>query len=577
MLRCLHITNLAIVRDLTLDLGAGLNLLTGETGAGKSILVDALALVLGGRSGPEMIRAGAERASVEAELDVSSNRAARAFLEERGYPVEAGTIVARRDILAQGKGRAFLGGSLAALSDLRALGAILVDLHGQHQQQTLLHALNHRDLLDRHAGLDGELDDMAGAAQKLAAATARLLSLREGAQRLLQRTDALRYLIDEIVTVAPRPGERESLRAEREILRNAETILRHARAAYEALYEGEGAALSRLSESLRALRDLLRFDPSMHGHLELAESARAGLQEIAFALRDYPSRLNFEPHRLEGLDDRIQVLEALVRKYAPAGREEDLLRMRDEAVLELEQLVGGGETVETLERRVEELRSEALRLASLLARARREAAQTLEREVERELDDLAMRARFAVDFRTRPSPGSGLWVDGEEVVVDAAGYDVVEFLLSANPGEPLAPLASVASGGELSRVMLALEVVLRKDAEPRTLMFDEVDAGIGGAVAEAVGRKLGALARHHQVVCVTHLPQIASQADRHVLVSKHAARGRTEVTVEQLDDRGKVQELARMLAGEKVTSAALRHAAEMRARGRPTGGPEAGG
>src|SRR5438093_1066861 len=242
MLRCLHITNLAIVRDLTLDLGAGLNLLTGETGAGKSILVDALALVVGGRSGPEMIRAGAERASVEAELDVSSNRAARAFLEERGYPVEAGTIVARRDILAQGKGRAFLGGSLAALSDLRALGAILVDLHGQHQQQTLLHALNHRDLLDRHAGLDGELDDMAGAAQKLAAATARLLSLREGAQRLLQRTDALRYLIDEVVTVAPRPGERESLRAEREILRNAETILRHARAAYEALYEGEGAA-----------------------------------------------------------------------------------------------------------------------------------------------------------------------------------------------------------------------------------------------------------------------------------------------------------------------------------------------
>src|SRR2546428_246346 len=389
----------------------------------------------------------------------------------------------------RGKGRAFLGGSLAALSDLRALGAILVDLHGQHQQQTLLHPLSHRDLLDRHAGLDGRLDDMAGASQRLAAATARLLSLREGAQRLLQRADALRHQIDEIEMMAPKSGERRTLRAERELLRNAETLLRHARAAYEALYEGEGAALPRLAESLRALRDLLRFDPSLHEHVERAESARADLQETAYALRDYPSRLSFEPQRLEGLDERIQALETLLRKYAPAAREDGLLRLRDEAALELEQLVGGGETVEDLETRVEGLRSEALRLASSLARARRAAAQALEGEVESELDDLAMRARFAVDFRARPSPGSGLWVGGEEVVVDAAGYDVVEFLPSANAGEPLAPLASVASGGEVSRVMLALEVVLRKDAEPRTLMFDEGDAGIVGGVGATGGRE----------------------------------------------------------------------------------------
>ena len=576
MLRCLHITNLAIVRDLTLDLGAGLNLLTGETGAGKSILVDALALVLGGKSGPDMIRAGSERASIEAEFDVSSNRAARVFLEERGYAADAGAIVARREILAQGKGRAFLGGSLAPLSDLKTLGSVLVDLHGQHQQQSLLHPLNHRDLLDRHAGLDAQLDDMARASHGLGAATARLHSMREGAQRLLQRADALRYLIDEIDAAAPKRGERGALRAEREVLRNAETVLGHARAAYESLYEGEAAALPRLAESLRALRDLLRFDPALREHFERAESARADLQEIAFALRDYPSRLNFEPHRLEGIDDRVQALETLLRKHAPGGAEEDLLRLRDEGARELEELVGGGETVDELERRVEELRAEALRHASSLSRARRAAAQALERRVDKELDDLAMRARFAVDLRNRPSPGSGLWVDGEEVVVDAAGYDVVEFLLSANPGEPLAPLASVASGGELSRVMLALEVVLRKEAEPRSLVFDEVDAGIGGAVAEAVGRKLSALARHHQVVCVTHLPQIASHADRHIVVRKRADRGRTEVEVAPLDDRGKVEELARMLAGEKVTATALRHAAEMRARGRPPAGPEAG-
>ena len=238
--------------------------------------------------------------------------------------------------------------------------------------------------------------------------------------------------------------------------------------------------------------------------------------------------------------------------------------------------MGGGETVEELETKVEGLRAEALRIAAALSRDRRAAAQTLEAKVERQLAELAMPARFSVDFRTRPSPGSGLWVEGEEVAVDAAGYDVVEFLLSANPGEPLAPLASVASGGELSRVMLALEVVLRREAEPRVLVFDEVDSGIGGAVAEAVGRKLSELARSHQVICVTHLPQIAAHADRHVLVRKRRARGRAEVDVETLDDRGKVQEIARMLAGEKVTPAALRHAAEMRARGRAPAGPEAG-
>jgi len=578
MLRCLHITHLAIVRELTLDLGPGLNLLTGETGAGKSILVDALTLVLGGRSGPEMIRSGAERASVEAEFDVSANRAARVCLEQRGYAIDDGTVVARRDILAQGKGRAFLGGSLAPLADLKALGAILVDLHGQHQQQTLLHAANHRDLLDRHAGLDADLEGMAGAARRFDAAAERLASLREGAERLALRLDTLRLQAGEIERAAVRAGEREALRAERHLLRNAEAIQSHARQAYEALYEGEGAALSRLAETIRGLREMARFDAALQEHLARAESARADLQEIAVLLRDYPSRLGFDPGRLEAIEDRIQAVEALLRKHAPGGREEDLLRVRDEAREELSRLAGGGETEEEIAKQAEDRRSEALRLASSLSLARRAAARTLEREVEKELAGLAMgRSRFAVDIRPRPAPGSGLWSGGEEVAVDGTGYDVVEFLLSANPGEPPAPLSAVASGGELSRVMLALEVVLRRESEPRALVFDEVDAGIGGAVAEAVGRRLHSLSRHHQVICVTHLPQIASYADRHVRVGKRQAAGRTEVEVDVLDDQGRVRELARMLAGEKVTPAALRHAAEMRARGHKPSGPEAGG
>jgi len=578
MLRCLHITHLAIVRELTLDLGRGLNLLTGETGAGKSILVDALSLVLGGRSGPEIVRAGEERASVEAEFDVSSNRAATAFLDGRGYATDGGSIVVRREILAHARGRAFAGGSLAPISDLKAFGATLVDVHGQHQQQSLLQAGSHRELLDRHAGLGDGLETMAGAARRLETATGRLMTMREGAQRLAQRVDALRYQIEEIDRAAVRTGERQALRAERDLLRNAEAILRHARQAYEALYEGEAASLARLGEAIRSFRELARFDSALLEPLARAETARADLQESAFLLRDYPSRLHFEPHRLEQIDDRIQVLETLLRKHAPGGDEEDLLRRRELAAEELTQLVGGGESVEDLERRVEELKTEALRDAAGLSVARRAAARELERRVQAELAELAMeKSRFAVDIRHRPAPGSGLWVEGEEITVDATGYDVVEFLLAANPGEPLAPLASVASGGELSRVMLALEGALRRDGEPRVLVFDEVDAGIGGAVAETVGRKLRALARRHQVICVTHLPQIASHADRHVLVSKRAAAGRTEVAVEILDDQGKVRELARMLAGEKVTPAALRHAAELRSRGRQRVGPEAEG
>jgi DNA repair protein RecN (Recombination protein N) len=576
MLRCLHITNLAIVRELTLDLGPGLNLLTGETGAGKSILVDALSLVLGGRSGTEMIRSGADRASVEAEFDVASNRAARQCLDERGYRVEDGSIVVRREILAQGKGRAFVGGSLAAVADLRALGSILVDLHGQHQQQVLLTPASHRDLLDRHAGLDAELDEMAAAARRLQEAIARQSALREGADRREARIDLLRSRADEIERAAVQPGERSRLRAERDLLRNAETILRHARQSYDTLYEGEGAAVSRLAEAIRDLRELARFDASLRDDLARAESARADLQDISAMLRDYPERLQFEPQRLQAIDDRIQMLEALVRRHAPGGDEDDLVRLGVEAKAELDALTGGADSRDEIDRLVQTLGDEALSRASSLSRGRSGAARVLEREIEKELAGLAMaKSRFAIDLRRRLQAGSGLRAGDEEVAVDGTGYDVVEFLLSANPGEPPGPLSEVASGGELSRVMLAFEVVLRRQAEPRSLVFDEVDAGIGGAVAEAVGRRLKSLSRHHQVICVTHLPQIASYADRHVRVGKRQARGRTEVEVDVLDDQGKVEELARMLAGETVTPAALRHAAEMRARGHKPAGPEA--
>ncbi|MEE9292301.1 MAG: DNA repair protein RecN, partial [Acidobacteriota bacterium] len=487
-----------------------------------------------------------------------------AFLEERGYTSEDGVVVVRREIPAQGKGRAFIGGALAPIADLKALGSLFLDVHGQHQHQTLLDPAKHRDLLDRQTAVEEDLERMREAAKNLNAASERLAAMREGSQRIAQRVDLLKFQVEEIDSAGVRAGERVDLLSDRELQRNAEAILRGCSAAHEALYSGETAALGRIAEAIRAARAVAPFDEGVRESLERAEGAQADLQEFALVLRDYPLRQSFDPARLETIEERLVTIDSLLRKYAPGGSEDGILAYREAAEAELAQLTDGSESVSDLEGRVEVLKKTALEMAATLSGKRMEAAAALEKRVERALGEVGMpRTRFAIDFRTRPAAGSGLWVGGEEVAVDGAGYDVVEFFLSANQGEAMRPLVAIASGGELSRVMLALEVVLKRQAGKRTLVFDEVDAGIGGAVAEAVGRQLRRLARMHQVLCVTHLPQIASQAEHHVAVTKHASRGRTEVTLETLDEAGRVKELARMLAGERVTTTALRHAEEM--------------
>jgi len=572
MIRCLHVQNLAIIKDATLDLGPGLNLLTGETGAGKSILVDALLLGLGGRADTDLLRTGEERGSVQIEFDVAGNESALEFLAARGYETEGGALVIRREIVPPGRSRAFIGGVLAPLADLRALAALLLAIHGQHHHQVLLDPARHRDLLDRHAGLGPLLGRMTAAATALGEAQARLASMRDGAQRLAQRVDMLRWQVQEIDAAALVPDGRAALRTERDMLRNAETLLNQGRGALDALYDGEGSALARLAEGVRAAREVARYDTGLAEDMARVEAARTEIEEMAYRLRDFVERLSPDPERLQAVDDRLQLIDALQRKYAPGGDEASMLAYRDAAAAELQQLTGGGESVADLEHRVQSLRAAALELAVDLSRRRRAAATGLESAIEAGLGEMAMPGtRFAIDFRHRAAPGSGVWIEGEEVAVDGAGCDVVEFLLSANRGEALRPLAAVASGGELSRIMLALEVVLLGSAASRTLVFDEVDAGIGGAVAEVVGRKLKALAKTHQVLCVTHLAPIATVADRHARVAKKVARGRTEVVIEPLDAPGRVREVARMLAGETVTPTALRHAADMleRAGGRP--------
>ena len=567
MIRFLHVRDLAIIKDLSLELRPGLNLLTGETGAGKSILVDALLQGLGARSDAGLVRTGASSASVEIEFDLEGDGEAVAFLEEKGYGADGGSLVVHREVAAGGRSRAFIGGVLAPVADLRALGSRLVSLHGQHDHQSLLDPALHRVRLDRHARLEERLREMRAAFHDLREAATRLESLRDGSHRIAQRIDMLRWQVQEIDQAAVAPKERAALRSERDILRHAETLLRHCGAALEALYEGESTAIGRLTDGLRSAREVARFDPGFEADLTRAEAARADLEELAIRLRDFAARVQPDPQRLQSVDDRLHLIDLLVRKYAPDGDEDTLLSYRERAAAELLTLTDGGETVADLERRVADLRARAAGIAGDLSRRRGAAAALLERGVEAELAELAMPGtRFAVERRTRPETGSGVFVEGEEVAVDAAGCDVVEFLLSANRGEAMRPLASVASGGELSRLMLALEVVLLGSAAPRTLVFDEVDAGIGGEVAEAVGRKLRSLAASHQVVCVTHLAPIASKADRHLKVEKRVARGRTEVQVAALAGDDRVRELARMMAGGAITPSALRHAEELLSR-----------
>jgi len=385
-----------------------------------------------------------------------------------------------------------------------------------------------------------------------------------------QRIDTLRFQIDEIDAAAIDKDEKATLRKERDLLRSADSIIQLSGGAFEALYEGDGAALGRLADGLRLVRELVQFDPGLQDDFERVEAARTEIQELALRMRDYPSRISADPNRLQVVEDRLVLLEELQRKYAPNGDESAIVAHRNTAAEELAELTDGTDTVDDLEKKVEGLRETARACAVELTSRRRAAAVDLEAMVEKELAAVAMKnTRFAVDFRLAATAGSGIWVEGEEVAVDATGCDVVEFMLSANRGEALRPLATIVSGGELSRIMLALDVVFRRDSEPRTLVFDEVDAGIGGAVAESVGRRLRNLSRRHQVICVTHLPQIASYADHHVVVAKKSSHGRTEVALRNLDEAGQVKELARMLAGERVTPAALSHAAEMRARGAP--------
>jgi len=554
MLRELTIRNVAVIEELTVTLVPGLNVLTGETGAGKSILIDTLQLVLGARGSESLLRSGAEEAAVEAAFDAGPGSRAMELLEAEGIAVEPGEpIVLRRQLFRDGRTKAYAGGRLTSVATLRALGECLVDIHGQHPGQLLLDPRRHRELLDGYAGAAEEARayrERYGAWQALRREREALLSAeRERAQR----QDLLEFQRREIEAARLTIGEEEALVAEDAILSNHERLFAAVEQAYVMLEESDEALLARLSAAAARVREASGIDQRLREVLEALETGAVHLREAARGLRDYRARIEFDPERLEAIQTRLHEIGKLKRKYGATVGEvlEHLTRVRaDLAALERSE-TRLGELEQMLTTAQQDLAGRAERLSA----ARRRAAPKLQEAILAEIHELGMaKATFEVAVRSAAA--------GEEAL-GPHGVDEVEFLISPNPGEPLKPLHKIASGGELSRTMLAIRVILAAADQTPSLIFDEVDAGIGGNTAEIVGRKLTAVSRQRQVLCVTHLPQIACFADHHVVLSKRSLRDRTQTTAQILPTAERARELARMLGGLSRSETPVQHATEL--------------
>ena len=560
MLKTLRIRNVAIIEDLTVDFGPGFNVLTGETGAGKSIIVDALGLAAGDRGDATRVRTGAERAVVEAVFALEPSSRVRSLLVERGLDDAGDELVVRREVSAAG-GRVFLNGSPATLGALREIGDRLVELHGQHEHQDLLEPDRHLSLLDAFGRHDAEARGVEAAHAEVLASRERLASLEAMSAESRSRAGDFERQVREIDEAAPETGESERLDRERRVLQHAGTMARLLDELVELLYDGEPSAASLASAAARRASEAASVDPSLGETASRIESARVELQDAGASLRDYREQADFDPARLEAVEARRALLERLRLRYG--ADEEAILSHREHCARELAtlrnldgEIRASAEAVAAEERRYVEA-------ARGLGLARASAAERLRSAVEAQLRHLALgRATLSVRFSEARGPAVG---DGEGrgVALSRRGAERAEFLLAANPGEEERPLAKVASGGELSRVMLALHLVLEGAAEGRVLVFDEVDAGVAGAVADAVGARLARLGERNQVLCVTHLPQVAAHADHHYHVLKRVAAGRTHAETARLGSGERIDELARMLGGRDVTPASRRNAAAL--------------
>ena len=560
MLVELRAENYAVIDHAIAVFGPGLNLLTGETGAGKSILVDALALLMGGKASVEVVRHGAAKAVVACLFE--STPGAERILEENGLDSEGNEIILRREILLSGKGRVFVNNQPATVAVLRQLAPELALVHAQSESLSSFDQAQQRNLLDRFGGFS--TDAVAETHARWRAASSKLDDLLQGEQARLRMVDLWSYQHKEIDQARLEPGEDEALETEKRVLANAEKLYGAAMGAFEQLYEGGASAEVALRAALRNVEELARYDGRFTEAAQQIASARATLGDVAASLRDYAEGISASPERLAEIEDRLALIDRLKRKYGKTVAE--VVAFAQEVGRKLAEVEDRDELLKQLKVELGYAAAAYRAAAGALHAERKTAAGKLAKLAEAQINSLAMKVRFEVTV-TANEPQTG-WT--------ASGWDQVEYRISTNPGEPLKPLDEIASGGEMSRVMLALKVSVeegavkpkKKSPTPRTLVFDEIDIGIGGRAAEAVGQKLKSLSRGQQVLCVTHLPQIASFADQHFLIDKREHQGRKKTQVSLLDDRARTNEVARMLSGATVTETSLQHAAQMIAASR---------
>ncbi len=546
MLRQLRIKDFAIIDALTVGFEPGFNVLTGETGAGKSIIVDALSLTLGARAQTDAIRTGKSETTVEAYFDIPPGP----HLERLGIPSEDGVIL-RRNLSSGGKSRAYVNDTMVNVQTLLEIGRSLVDIHGQHEHQSLLSSDNQRTMLDAYGKLLDERGELEGLYHEVQSLRRELSVLVSNIRDKEQRTDLLKFQISEIDAASLKAGEKEALTEEKAVLANFAKLKELTDNAYLLLYSGEGASSEKLSAAIAMLREMARIDHGVAETLNLLESALPLVEDGALSLRQHKDRYDGDPQRLESVEGRLDLIKRLEKKYGDGI--EGILKHREEAAEEMERLTQSDERMKGLENELAAREQRLHERASRLSAKRKGAAKEIVRSVKGVLGDLAMeKADFVVEVKP--------------VSLSSAGTDSVEFLFSANKGEPPKPLSRVASGGELSRIMLALKGTLAEVDRIPVLIFDEVDAGIGGRTAESVGRRLKNLAKRHQVLCITHLPQIAAMADHHIMIEKGERKDGVYVTLKSLSPGEREEEIARMLGG-KVTEISRRHARELLGRG----------
>ena len=555
MLAELNIRNFAIIDELKVAFDGGLNMISGETGAGKSIIVGAVGLLLGDRANADMIRSFEDAAVVEALFDIRGQEGLRSKVREMGFG-DGEELVVRRVVSRSGKNRVYINGHLASLASLAAIGETLINICGQHEHQMILNAENHLDILDEFGGLSSIRSAYRETYDRYRSLQEKLRGLQERQVRRAEREDLLRYQIGEIAGADIHAGEDVTLAEEKKILVNVQKLMDFADAAYETLYGKGGAVLSEFRGVVTSVKEIRKIDAGLKLTEQELEEIYFRLEEAAFTLRDYAKRLSFDPVRLEAVEERLELMGRLKRKYG--GTLDAVLVKRAEVEGELGEISSLEKEIETLTADIAAEKGQLMEAAEALSVKRRKAAAALKRLVEGEIRTLGMEnARFETVFHDLRSDRGG------ETVLNEKGIDAPEFYLSTNVGEEIKPLRQIASGGELSRIMLALKKVLARTGSVGTIVFDEVDSGIGGATAEIVGQKLREVARHHQVLCITHLPQIACCGDRHYRVVKQVVGERTNTSVSLLSGEERLDEITRMLGGIELTEKTKEHAREM--------------